>query len=168
MFGFLFRKKAFEGLPFDSNTYYAGGQAERTAAVKQVLGNLLSAGGVQGVRVEPWTIRMRNWFSGYRDYVVVRYEGVWVYVLIQPFGQDLYACWISFFKLGCLQRLIRFGRMLPNDLDVDDLAMAGQAVDLYLRQALDQVLRGAGAAETAVAKVLATARRKQYIQVKGK
>jgi hypothetical protein len=164
--GFLFKKKrrAFEGIPYDSKSYYASGFADHAAQVRHEIGNALLAGGIAGVKIEPWSIRMTKWFSESRDYLLVRYEGVWLYLLVMPFGKDLYASWISFFKLGCLQRLVRFGRNLPSHLDVDDLDMVGQGTDLYLNDVLDRIMKGAGAEEKAVQDVFQQAKRKKFIK----
>jgi hypothetical protein len=164
--GLLFRRKrpAFHGIPYDSKMYYASGLAGRVADVRRDVGVALTSGGIAGTKVEPWSIKMNQWFSESRDYLVVRYEGVWVYLLVIAFGTDLYASWITFFKLGCLHRLLRFGRSEPSHLDVDDLEMLGQASDLYLGNVLDQTMRNAGANEEAIQEVFRKSRRKRFVK----
>jgi len=164
--GLLFRRKrpAFHGIPYESNMYYASGLSGGVADVRRDISAALMSGGIAGTKVEPWSIKMNQWFSESRDYLVVRYEGVWVYLLIMPFGSDLYASWMTFFKLGCLHRLLRFGRSDPSHLDVDDLAMLGQAADLYLRNVLDQTMRNAGANEETIQDVFRKSRRKRFVK----
>ena len=163
---FLFKNKcpAFEGIPYDLKAYYAGGMADKALEVRREVEQVFMAGGINGVKVEPWSIKMRRWFSESREYVVVRYEGVWVYLLVIPFGSDLYASWITFFKLGCLQRLVRFGQNYPGQLDVDDLEMVGKAADVYLSNVLDQTLRSAGIDEKTIQNVFQASKRKRFIK----
>jgi hypothetical protein len=138
--------------------------ADRVADVRRDVGIALTSGGIAGTKVEPWSIRMKQWFSESRDYLVVRYEGVWAYLLVMPFGRDLYVSWMTFFKLGCLQRLVRFGRSEPSHLDVDDLVMLGQSVDVYLRNVLDQTMRNTGANEETIQEVFRRSRRKRFVK----
>jgi len=107
---------------------------------------------------------MSKLFSAEREYLVVHYGGIQVYVLIIDFGSDLYASWISFFNLGCLDRLKRFGSSEPTVLDVDDLEMAGMGIDFYLRDTLDRILRGAGVQQQKVDKIFAGVRRKRFVK----
>jgi hypothetical protein len=158
------KKEAFQGLPYDSSTYYAGGLAQTVETVRNEFNKALGAGGIHGVKVEPWIISMSKWFSEKREYLEVKYGGVQVYVLVIGFGSDLYASWISFFNLGCLQRLTRFGKTTPTDMDVDDLEMLGQAIDVYLRDVLDRVLRGAGFDADKVQQVFTAAKRKKFVK----
>jgi hypothetical protein len=160
------KKEAFQGLPYDSSTYYASGLVNMVGVVRSELHRALMAGGISGVRVEPWLISMSKWFSEKREYLEVRFGGVQVYVLVIGFGQDLYASWMTFFNLGCLHRLSRFGRTLPTDMDVDDLEMLGQAVDVYLRDVLDRALRGAGLDQEAVQQVFQGAKRKKFVKAR--
>jgi len=158
------KKDMFEGLPYDSSNYYADGLAGMVDSVRNELAKVLTAGGIDGTRVEPWIVSMSTFFSEKREYLIVRYGGVQVYVLIIGFGQDLYASWISFFRLGCLQRLARFGSSMPTDLDLDDLEMLGQAIDVYLCDVLDHVLRGHGLSDKQVERVFAGSRRKKFVK----
>jgi hypothetical protein len=153
----------FKGAPYDSSTYYASGLSGAVGDVRNELFRAVSAGGINGVDVQPCLISV-SFFSGTREYLAANYGGVYVYVLIVPFGQDLYASWISFFKLGCLQRLARLGSPHPNDLDVDDLEMLGQGIDVYLRAVLDRAICGAGYGRQETKRVLAGARRKKFVK----
>jgi len=159
---FMRVREAFEGLPYDSCTYYAGGLAPLVENVRTRLHKALLAGGVNEVKVEPQIISMSRWFSGKRDYLLVKYAGVQVYVLIAAFGQDLYAAWTSFFNPGCVQYLVRLGKLTPPDLDVDDLDMLGLSTDTYLREVLDQALRSAGLDRKKMENIFAQAKRKQF------
>ncbi|UCF17400.1 MAG: hypothetical protein JSW59_08035, partial [Phycisphaerales bacterium] len=154
----VFRKKAFEGQPYDMRTYYADDMAKHLLLVKKEFADGLAAGGVRSIQVSEWKIKMENLFSEKRDYLLVKYAGVNTYVLFMPFGQDLYASWISFFKLGCLQRLARAGIVTPTDYDIDDLDLIGSDIDVCLRAALDAVMRRVGSPSGDITRVLAGAK----------
>ncbi len=159
-----FKKKAFEGLPYDSKTYYAGDMARQLGVVRSEFSQMLTSGGVRGVSAEPWMIKMEQLFSEKRDYLVIKYHGVNIYVLMADFGNDLYVSWISFFKLGCLDRIKRFGVAVPNDYDVDDLNMLGSDVDLCVRTTLDNIMQQVGAGSEKIEKVLSRARKKSFVK----
>lgn len=158
------QKEAFQGIPFDSQTYYAGGLGNEVSSVKSRFQQHLLSGGIEGVKSEPWQIRMKQLFSETRDYLEVKYAGVTAYVLVTPFGRDLYISWISFFHLGCLERLRRFGSAMPTHFDVDDLHLLGQDIDLCLKASLDEALRGVGIKESQVQKVFEQGKRKSFVK----
>jgi hypothetical protein len=160
----FWKKKAFQGQPYDMRTYYADGMAKHLPLVKKEFADGLASGGVRNVHVSEWQIKMEQLFSEKRDYLLVKYAGVNTYVLFMPFGQDLYASWISFFKLGCLQRLTRAGVEMPTDYDIDDLDMIGSDIDVCLRAALDAVMRRAGSPSDDIERVFAGAKRKRFIK----
>jgi hypothetical protein len=72
--------------------------------------------------------------------------------------------WISFFKLGCLQRLARFGSAEPTDLDVDDLEMLGLAVDVQVRKVIDRNMQTAGEDQQSRDRILQGVRRKRFVK----
>lgn len=158
------KKDAFDGMPYDSSSYYGSGMVGQIETFRTQLCNNMLAGGVEGVKIQPWSISMKKWFSEKRDYLIVRYSGVEAYILVHPFGRDLYVSWLSFFKLGCLQRIMRLGWCMPTDLDVDDLNMLGEAMDLYIRTTLDEVAQAAGVSKDVVAKVVKRNRRKRFVK----
>jgi len=156
-------KKAFEGLPYESRWYYLADAARHVGAVTQEVTRCLGQG-IQGVDISSWQITMSKLFSETRSYLLVKYEGVNLYLLVYAFGTDLYVSWITLFKLGCLQRLMRFGNASPTDLDVDDLEMLGRGVDLYLREILDRVLRGEGLSAREAESILSKSKRKRFVK----
>jgi hypothetical protein len=158
------KKKALQGLPFDMRSYLASGQAHQVEVARANLQRALLGGGIDSLKVAPYVIQMDKWFSEKRDYLVARYRAVQVYILIAPFGRDLYASWISFFNLGCLQRLARLGSVTPAELDVDDLEMFGLAVDGALGAVLDELLRRAGTARPAAKTIRDDGLRKRFVK----